>query len=268
MTYLLFTSLFLASLALAVRPFLARRGVAWPAEAPDARDDVARAVSGLRDLEFARAAGTIAPEDHARLRALLERSAFTPERAAAATPAPWRTLLIAAALAGIPAVLVVSSLPQAAGDRAPGEPITGTVPGGPSLADLERRASAAPSDIPSQLALGDAYLGAGRLNDAAKTYQTVLTKDANNVAALNGLGYVLFSSGEMHGALIAVDRVLTLRPRDPDALFLKGLIQYKAEDYKGAVETWTVYLDVGQFDGDKAAMVRALYEDARQKLGR
>src|SRR5439155_1649450 len=84
-------------------------------------------------------------------------------------------------------------------------------------------------------ALGDAYLAAGRLNDAAKTYQAVLSKDANNVAALNGLGYVLFSSGEMHGALVAADRVLTLRPKDPDALFLKGLIEYRAEDWKGAV---------------------------------
>ncbi|TMC25080.1 MAG: tetratricopeptide repeat protein, partial [Chloroflexi bacterium] len=193
MTYLLFTTLFLASLALAVRPFLARRAIAWPAEAPDARDDVARAISGLRDLEFARAAGTFAPEDHARLRALLERSAFLSARPETASPAPWRTLLIAAALAGIAAVLVVSSLPQAAGDRAPGEPITGTVPAGPSLAELERRANAAPTDVPTQLALGDAYLAAGRLNDAAKTYQSVLSKDANNVAALNGLGYVLFS---------------------------------------------------------------------------
>ena len=264
MTYLLFTTLFLASLALAVRPFLARRAIAWPAEAPDARDDVARAVSGLRDLEFARAAGTIAPEDHARLRALLERSAFVSARAETASPAPWRTLLIAAALAGIAAVLVVSSLPQAAGDRAPGEPITGTVPAGPSLAELERRANAAPTDVPTQLALGDAYLAAGRLNDAAKTYQSVLSKDANNVAALNGLGYVLFSSGEMHGALVAADRVLTLRPKDPDALFLKGLIQYQAQDFKGAVATWKVFLDVGEFD-PRASMVRQLYEDAAKK---
>jgi len=265
MTYLLFTTLFLASLALAVRPFLARRGVAWPAEAPDARDDVARAVSGLRDLEFARAAGTIAPQDHARLRALLERSAFAPARVERASAAPWRTLLIAGALAGIAAVLVVGELPRAAGDRAPGEPITGTVPSAPTLADLERRASAAPSDIPSQLALADAYLAAGRLNDAAKTYQAVLAKDANNIAALNGLGYVLFSTGEMRGALVAEDRVLSLRPKDPDALFLKGLVLYRTEDFKGAVETWTVFLDVGQFD-ERAGMVRALYEDAKQRV--
>src|SRR5438094_738570 len=159
MTYLLFTTLFLASLALAVRPFLARRAIAWPAEAPDARDDVARAVSGLRDLEFARAAGTIAPEDHARLRALLERSAFVSARPETASPAPWRPVLVAA------------------------------------------------------------------------------------------------------------DRVLTLRPKDPDALFLKGLIEYRAEDWKGAVDTWAVFLEVGQFD-EKAAMVRPLYEDAKQRLGR
>jgi len=263
-TYFLFTSLFLASLALAVRPFLTGRAAPWPAETPDPRDDVARAVSSLRDLEFARAAGTIAPEDHARLRSLLERSAFGDQRAARAAPAPWRTLLIAALLAGTAAVLVVVSLPQEAGDRAPGEPITGTVPRGPTLADLERQAKANPADIPTQLALGDAYLEAGRMNDAASAYQGVLAKDNENVSALNGLAIVLFRSGETRGAQLALDRVLTLRPKDPDALFLKGLIQYQGQDYKGAVATWKVFLDVGQFDA-KAPMVRPLYEDAQKK---
>jgi cytochrome c-type biogenesis protein CcmH/NrfG len=263
-TYFLFTSLFLASLALAVRPFLTRRAAPWPVETPDPRDDVARAVSSLRDLEFARAAGTIAPEDHARLRSLLERSAFTSERAGRAKTAPWRTLLIAALLAGTAAVLVVVSLPQEAGDRAPGEPITGTVPGGPSLADLERQAKANPSDIPTQLALGDAYLELGRLNDAAVAYQAVLGKDSENISALDGLAIVLFRSGEPRGAQLALDRVLTLRPKDPDALFLRGLLQYQAQDYKGAVATWKVFLDVGRFDA-RAPMVRPLYEDAVKK---
>jgi cytochrome c-type biogenesis protein CcmH/NrfG len=264
MTYFLFTSLFLVSLGLAVRPFLARRAAPWPAETPDPRDDVARAVSSLRDLEFARAAGTIAPEDHARLRSLLERGAFAPERAGRAAQAPWRTVLIAALLAGTAAVLVAVSLPQAAGDRAPGEPITGTVPSGPSLADLERRARADPADIPTLLALGDAYLEAGRLGEATTAYQAVLTKDNGNVAALNGLAIVLFRSGETRGAQLALDRALVLRPKDPDALFLKGLIQYQAQDFRGAVATWKVFLDVGEFD-PKAQMVRPLYEDAQKR---
>ena len=264
MSYFLFTSLFLASLALAVRPFLTRRAAPWPAETPDPRDDVARAVSSLRDLEFARAAGTIAPDDHARLRALLERSAFARERVGHVASAPWRTMLIAALLAGIAAVFVVVSLPQSAGDRAPGEPITGTAPNTPSLADLERRAKADPGDIPTQLALGDAYLDASRLNEAAAAYQLVLGKDNSNISALNGLAIVLFRSSETRGAGLALDRVLALRPKDPDALFLKGLIQYQAQDFKGAVATWKVFLDVGQFD-PKAQMVRPLYEDAVKK---
>src|SRR5439155_16285849 len=100
LSYLLFTTLFLAALALAVRPFLVRRAAAWPAETPDAHDDVARAVSGLRDLEFARAAGTIAAEDHDRLRTMLERGAFARPRTLTSTAAPWRTVAIAAILAG------------------------------------------------------------------------------------------------------------------------------------------------------------------------
>lgn len=264
MTYLLFTTLFLASLALAVRPFLTARRPAWPAEAPDTRDDVARAVSSLRDLEFARAAGTIAPEDHARLRELVERGAFARERARDATPAPWRTMLIASLITGMAAVLVAVSLPREAGDRAPGAPITGTVPAGPGLPELEARAKTDPADIPTQLALADAYLDAGRLADAAAAFQRVLARDAMNVPALNGLAIVLFRSGERQGALIAADRVLGLRPKDPDALFLKGLLQYQAGDYRGAAATWGVFLDVGQFDA-RAGMVRPLYEEAKRR---
>lgn len=266
MTYFLFTSLFLVSLGLAVRPFLTRRAAPWPSETPDRRDDVSRAVSGLRDLEFARAAGTIAPEDAARLRGLLERSAFVPERAERGAPAPWRTVVIAALLAGVATALVIGYLPQQAGDRAPGEPITGTAPASASLADLERRAKADPSDIPTQLALGDAYLEANRANEAVTAYQTVLAKDPNNVSALDGLAIVLFRAGETRGAGLALDRVLALRPKDPDALFLKGLIQYQTQDFKGAVATWKVFLDVGEFD-PRAPMIRQLYEDASKKAG-
>jgi cytochrome c-type biogenesis protein CcmH/NrfG len=268
MTYFLFTSLFLAALAFAVRPFLSRRAASWPAEVPDPHDDVSRAVSSLRDLEFAKAAGTIAPLDHARLRGLLERSAFTHARADRATPAPWRTLLIAALLAGTAAVLVAVSLPQSAGDRAPGEPLTGTVASsGPTLAELERRAKADPTDIPNQLALGDAYLQSSNLNGAVTAYQAVLARDASNVSALDGLAIVLYRSGEPKGALVALDKVLAMRPKDPDALFLKGLVQYQTQDFAGAVKTWQVFLDVGEFDG-RAAMVRPLYDDAKKQTAR
>ncbi|HVR88182.1 MAG TPA: tetratricopeptide repeat protein [Candidatus Limnocylindria bacterium] len=252
----------------AVWPFLSAAGTAdgsWPAEAPSGSDDIARAVSSLRDLRFAEAAGTIDPADAARLRATLERSAFAREPLTPPAPAPLRTLTIAALVAGIAAILVAQNLPQEAGDRAPGVPITGTVGrSAPTAAELEARVKAAPHDVPTLLALADAYRQSDRTSDAVTTYQTVLGIDRDNVTALNGLALILIQAKQPDGATLAVDRVLALRPKDPDALFLKGLLLYQAQDYAGAVNVWGVYLDVGEFH-PAAPMVRSLYADALAK---
>ncbi len=250
--------------ALTLRPLWGRGG--WPVERPDPRDDVARAVSSLRDLEFARAAGTIDPADEAPLRARIAASAFMrPD--APAQAAPVRTFAIAALVAAVAVVAVVALLPAAAGDRAPGETITGTVPSGaPTSAELERRVASAPNDVPTRLALADAYEAEGRADDAARQYQQVLALDPQSVPALNGLGLLLFRSGSTDGALVAAERVLAIRPRDADALFLKGLALYTEEKYADAVRTWDVYLEVGEFH-PAADMVRQLYADAKRKAG-
>jgi cytochrome c-type biogenesis protein CcmH/NrfG len=247
---------------LALRPLLGR--AAWPAEPPDRRDDVARAVSSLRDLEFARAAGTIDAADEARLRARIAASAFGgAERPPG--PAPVRTFALAALIAGILAVVVVALLPASAGDRAPGETITGTAPASvASTASLEAKVRASPNDIPTRLALADAYEEEGRAGDAAEQYKAVLALDADNVPALNGLGLLLYRSGSPDGALVAVDRALRVRPRDADALFLKGLVLYTQEKFADAVKVWGLYLEVGEFH-PAAPMVRSLYEDAKRK---
>ena len=272
MTAFVFGVAIAAGALAALWPWLAPDAQRWPAEPEAAGDDVARAVSSLRDLQFAEAAGTIEPADATRLRASLERSAFLPAPAASSDPpelstARFRTIGIATLLFGIAAALVAQSLPQAAGDRAPGEPISGTVPAaGPTTAELETRAQAAPRDIPTLLALADAYRQDGRAGDASTTYRTVLAIDPNSVPALNGLALILTQAGQPDGAMIAVDRVLTLRPKDPDGLFLKGLLLYRKEDWKGAVQVWAVYLDVGEFH-PAAPMVRSLYEEAKRRAG-
>jgi cytochrome c-type biogenesis protein CcmH/NrfG len=199
---------------------------------------------------------------------VLERSAFAAEPAAARSRAPIRTIGIAALLVGIAAALIAGSLPQAAGDRAPGEPITGTVPAGaPTTAALEARAKASPTDVPTLLALADAYRQDGRVNDAVGTYRAVLAIDGNSVPALNGLALILAQAGQADGAMVAVDRVLALRPKDPDGLFLKGLLLYQKGDWQGAVDVWTVYLDVGEFH-PAAPMVRTLFQTAKGNIGR
>jgi cytochrome c-type biogenesis protein CcmI len=266
MTIALFIVLLLAGTAAVIAP-LARRPVAWPADPPDQRDDVARAVSSLRDLEFARAAGTIAPADYAQLRASLERDAFARRAPESRGAAPVRTLIAAALIAAVAVGVAVFYLPPSAGDRAPGETVTGTVPQTDPLAALQARASANPGDVPTQLALADGYVKAGRPQDAIPRYQAVLTKDPSNVAALDGLALILVASGSNDGAIVAADRVLAQRPKDPDALFVKGLALYRKQDWNGAVDVWTVYLDVGQYHFG-SEMVRGLYADARARAGR
>ena len=266
MTIALFIVLLLGGTAAVIAP-LARRPVAWPADPPDQRDDVARAVSSLRDLEFARAAGTIATSDYARLRASLERDAFTRRAPDPRRAAPVATLAAAAIVAAVAVGAAVFLLPPSAGDRAPGETVTGTMPQTNALAALEVRASGNPGDVPTQLALADAYVQAGRPQDAIPRYQAVLAKDPNNVAALDGLALILVASGSNDGAIVAADRVLAQRPKDPDALFVKGLALYGKDQWSGAVDVWTVYLDVGQYHFG-AEMVRGLYADAKAKAGR
>ena len=266
MTLALFVVLLLAGAAAVIAP-LARRPVAWPADPPDQRDDVARAVSSLRDLEFARAAGTIAASDYARLRGSLERDAFVRRAPEPRRAAPVRTLVAAALIAAVAVGAAVFYLPPSAGDRAPGETVTGTVPQSDPVAALEARASANPADVPTQLALADGYVKAGRPQDAIPRYQAVLAKDPNNVAALDGLALILVASGSNDGAIVAADRVLAQRPKDPDALFVKGLALYGKQDWNGAVDVWTVYLDVGQYHFG-SDIVRAYYADAKAKAGR
>ena len=265
MTIALFVGLLFVGAFAVIAPLVRRTG--WPADPPDERDDVARAVSSLRDLEFARAAGTIAAPDYASLRATLERDAFAPRAAEPRAAAPVRTILLAALIVAVVAVVAAITLPKEAGDRAPGEPITGTVPQTNDVAALEARAKANPADIPTQLALADAYVVAQRPRDAVAVYQAVLARDPKNVAALDGLGLILVASGSNDGAIVAADQVLSHRPKDPDALFVKGLALYNKQDWNGAVDVWTVYLDVGQYHS-AADMVRALYQDAKTKAGR
>src|SRR2546423_14638077 len=100
MTIALFIVLLLAGTAAVIAP-LGRGPLAGPADPPDQRDDVARAVSSLRDLEFARAAGTIAPSDYSRLRASLERDAFVRRAPEGQGTAPVRTLVAAALITAV-----------------------------------------------------------------------------------------------------------------------------------------------------------------------
>lgn len=269
MDLLVAIALGLPLVAVTALPLVLARRIGWPADPPDRVDDVARAVSSLRDLEFARVAGTIAPEDYERLRSALERDALSRRSAIAGRRAPVVTLAIAALAAGTIAVVVAASLPRDLGERDVGGVVTGG--GGralaPTAAQLEAQLGPERRDVPTLLALATAYEQEDRVRDAVAVYREVLALDTDNISALDAIGAILIQNDEPAAALMAVERVLALRPRDADALLVKGAALYQQARYADAVVAWRTFLEVAAYDA-RADAVRGLIENATGRAGR
>lgn len=126
---------------------------------------------------------------------------------------------------GLPLVLAV-------GARTAGQEITGFFPGAgspPSVADLEARVAAQPTEVSSLLALADAYAAAGRLDEAAALYRRALDEDPGSVRALVGVGVILVLADRPDAAVVAFDRAIAVAPDDPDALIYRALARSRLD---------------------------------------
>jgi tetratricopeptide (TPR) repeat protein len=139
-----------------------------------------------------------------------------------------------AATSAIVVVLALAvGLPVAValGPRGVGNEITGG--GGPatqvapSLTDREASVARAPGDVVALVALGDAYLEAGRRSDAVSAYLRALEVEPDNVPASLALGVVLISAGRPAEAEGLFDHVLVSAPDQPDALLYRALARYQ-----------------------------------------
>lgn len=127
------------------------------------------------------------------------------------------------------AVLVPVAL--ATGPRLPGTQVTGQAPpgGAPTIADLVATVRANPNDAGAVVALGDAYMGADRVADAANAYGRVLVLQPDNVEALVQLGLILMLSNRPDAAGPLFDRALAVAPDDPDALLYRALARARSD---------------------------------------
>lgn len=120
---------------------------------------------------------------------------------------------------GLPLLLAV-------GARTGNQEITGFFPGrgsAPSLADLEARLAAEPTEVSSLLALADVYVLAGRLDEGAALYRRALQQEPESVRAWVGIGVILVFADRPDAAAVAFDRAIAVAPDDPDALFYRAL---------------------------------------------
>ena len=101
------------------------------------------------------------------------------------------------------------------------------------LAALRQAAALAPTNGALQSQVGDVFLEAGRLDDAATAYNTALSLDRRSVPALTGLGRVYLRQNLYRQAETSLRRALELAPSDPGVLSSLGrtlLVSGRAED--------------------------------------
>jgi cytochrome c-type biogenesis protein CcmH len=134
-------------------------------------------------------------------------------------------IVVALALAvGLP--VAVALAPRDAGTEITAQSAPGNQ-AAPSLTDLEASVGRDPRDVVALVALGDAYVDAGRRNDAVGVYLRALEVEADNVPASLALGTILLSAGQPAEALALFDRVLAGSPDQPDALLYRALARYQ-----------------------------------------
>lgn len=272
-----------------LRPF--RAGVVGEVErSPDPlEEDRDALLRSLRELEDDRRAGSLTEEGYRELRAETETRAVAVLRALEArdgdgqAAAALRELRSAGngaedgapgrgARSGAAAILIVAAVAagaapllwSAVGERAPGQPITGSV-GGDAVALFEERVREHPDDLAARLDLGERYLAAGNVRGAVEQYVAALEIDPRNAEAHGQLGFVLFRAGKPAEGLRAVDQALELDPGFALALFYRGAILLQGLDRPAAAaEALRDYLDAAPFGSFREEARRLLAEAKRR----
>ena len=127
----------------------------------------------------------------------------------------------------------------------------------------------------SQLALGDAYVGAGQYQEAVAAYRAAASLNPAAGAPHLGLGNASYWQGDSDQAIAEYRQAAGLTPQDPNPVLLTGLIQAEQGDLAGAIASQeqaarlstcdpAPHLLLGglYFQQDDYANAAAAYEDA------
>lgn len=143
-------------------------------------------------------------------------------------------------------------------------------PAQPDPAALEEQLHNQPGDLPTMLALGRAYLDAGRFDDAARTFEDVLALDYNNFDAHFGLGLALYRKGDLRGALFEFDQLTRLFPDRYEGWYNLGVAYADLGRWKEASEAFRKALTIGEEQNLAPDVLRPAYlglASALRKLG-
>jgi tetratricopeptide (TPR) repeat protein len=228
----------------------------------------------LRDLEEERAAGDIDDDDYVTLKQDYTARAAAVLKALGANGAGGRNGAasrprgtqprqgvrrsprgpIVAAVVVLLAVLVGWAVASSAGDRTPGQNISGTAAGS---------TSADKGSVDDLLAQARDLIGQQKVLDAVKVYDQVLKIDPAQVEALAYRGWLLHLANLDAQALTSLDKAVAADPAFPDAHFFRGevLCTY-SHDQQGAVVEFQTFFKSNP-TADFATLVQQRLQNAQ-----
>ena len=140
------------------------------------------------------------------------------------------------------------------------------MPAAPQAMALEQRIRENPNDLKALLELAHFHLDQGTFHQSIELYKQVLSLDPRNVEAITHLGIILSKSPHPEQALQVFDKALAIDPNYPHALWDKAQVLYEVkQNYQEAIKTWERFLAVVP-SGEDADRAREFIQEAKQRL--
>jgi cytochrome c-type biogenesis protein CcmH len=268
------------ALALVLRPLLSGKRAARAASRPSHNEtNVSIYRDQLRELEADRAAGKLAADDYASVRAELE-ARLLDDVAAPEAPAPRRSGRGAALAVGFAVPLVAFALYLAVGNPGliapPPDPHALDVQ---QLSGLIERLAAHmrgnPDDVEGWRLLARSYTAVGRFPEAADAYAKAAARAPRDAQLLADFADVLAmtqgkgGAGNLQGEPEKlVLRALEIDPQNLKALALAGTAAFERKDYTRAARYWQRMLPLVPAGSEDARSIQASIDEARALGGK
>ncbi|MFQ5916123.1 MAG: c-type cytochrome biogenesis protein CcmI [Nitrospinota bacterium] len=250
-------------------------------DAGDSRLRREKLYDAIRELEMEREAGSLSQEEYEKTRATYEMQAAAllqeEERHAQRRPKPSRKpaprkapgaasppishrlgLIIPAALILFVGVAIGFFLGRSLTSREGEMGVTESVPRGERVLGT-----------PSSLEEANAAYNRGDFGRALAGYKKILESDPQNLEALTQIGALLARGQHYDEAIRIFDRVLTMQPNYPHALFEKGLVlfQGKVQPREG-VKVWEELIKTAPPGNGYAVTAKRMLDQVRGSMSR
>jgi Flp pilus assembly protein TadD len=107
-----------------------------------------------------------------------------------------------------------------------------------ALSVFRRAAEIKPAVPGAYVAIGDALLQIGSVDEAILAYNSALARDGNDLSAQLGLGHAYLETGRPQLASVPLAKALAQNPNDPRALLLTGVIEDLAGQHAAAQSSY------------------------------